>query len=48
MISAAQDYMFVSFGAGIAVDGEIMPKRADKSILRGVDAGFLRAGAETR
>ena len=48
MISAAQDYMFVSFGAGIAVDGDIMPKRADKSILRGVDAGFLRAAYEER
>lgn len=48
MISAAQDYMFVSFGAGIAVDGEIMPKRADKSLLRGVDAGFLREAYEER
>ena len=48
MISAAQDYMFVSFGAGIAVDGDIMPKRADKSILRGVDAGFLREAYEER
>ena len=48
MISAAQDYMFVAFGAGIAVDGEIMPKRADKSILRGVDAGFLREAYEER
>lgn len=48
MISAAQDYMFVSFGAGIAVDGEIMPKRADKSILRGVDAGFLHEAYEER
>ena len=48
MISAAKDYMFVSFGAGIAVDGEIMPKRADKSILRGVDAGFLREAYEER
>ena len=48
MISAAQDYMFVSFGAGIAVDGDIMPKRADKSLLRGVDAGFLREAYEER
>lgn len=48
MISAAQDYMFVSFGAGIAVDGDIMPKRADKSHLRGVDAGFLREAYEER
>ena len=48
MIQSAQDYMFVSFGAGIAVDGEIMPKRADKSLLRGVDAGFLREAYEER
>ena len=48
MISAAQDYMFVDFGAGIAVDGDIMPKRADKSLLRGVDAGFLREAYEER
>ena len=48
MISAAQDYMFVAFGAGIEVDGDIMPKRADKSILRGVDAGFLREAYEER
>ena len=48
MIASAQEYMFVSFGAGIAVDGEIMPKRADKSILRGVDAGFLREAYEER
>ena len=48
MIQSAQDYMFFSFGAGIAVDGEIMPKRADKSLLRGVDAGFLREAYEER
>ena len=48
MIASAQEYMFVSFGAGIEVDGEIMPKRADKSILRGVDAGFLREAYEER
>ena len=48
MIQSAQDYMFVDFGAGIAVDGEIMPKRADKSLLRGVDAGFLREAYEER
>lgn len=48
MIASAQEYMFVDFGAGIDVDGEIMPKRADKSILRGVDAGFLREAYEER
>ena len=48
MIASAQDYMFVDFGAGIAVDGDIMPKRADKSLLRGVDAGFLREAYEER
>lgn len=48
MIQSAQDYMFFSFGAGIEVDGDIMPKRADKSILRGVDAGFLREAYEER
>ena len=48
MIQSAQDYMFVAFGAGIEVDGDIMPKRADKSILRGVDAGFLREAYEER
>ena len=48
MIASAQEYMFVDFGAGIEVDGEIMPKRADKSILRGVDAGFLREAYEER
>ena len=48
MIASAQEYMFFDFGAGIEVDGEIMPKRADKSILRGVDAGFLREAYEER
>lgn len=48
MIASAQEYMFVDFGAGIEVDGEIMPKRADKSLLRGVDAGFLREAYEER
>ncbi len=48
MIASAQEYMFVSFGAGIEVDGDIMPKRADKSLLRGVDAGFLREAYEER
>ena len=48
MISSAQEYMFFSFGAGIEVDGDIMPKRADKSLLRGVDAGFLREAYEER
>ena len=48
MIQSAQDYMFVAFGAGIEVDGDIMPKRADKSLLRGVDAGFLREAYEER
>ena len=48
MIASAQEYMFVDFGAGINVDGEIMPKRADKSLLRGVDAGFLREAYEER
>ena len=48
MIQSAQDYMFFSFGAGIEVDGDIMPKRADKSLLRGVDAGFLREAYEER
>lgn len=48
MIASAQEYMFVDFGSGIDVDGEIMPKRADKSIIRGVDAGFLREAYEER
>lgn len=48
MISAAQDYMFVTFGADFEVDGNIMPKRADKSILRGVDVGYLREAYEER
>ena len=48
MIASAQEYMFVDFGAGIEVDGDIMPKRADKSIIRGVDAGFLREAYEER
>ena len=48
MIASAQEYMFVAFGAGIEVDGDIMPKRDDKSLLRGVDAGFLREAYEER
>ena len=41
MISDAADYRFVTFAPGISVDGSIMPKRTDRSVLRGLDAGFL-------
>ena len=44
MIASEIDYMFVSFDKDIEVDGDIMPIRADKSILRGVDVGFLLEG----
>lgn len=48
MISSATEYMFVSFDKDIEVDGAIMPIRADKSILRGVDVGFLMEGVLER
>ena len=48
MITSEQEYMFVSFGKDVEVDGDIMPKRDDKSLLRGVDAGFLREAYEER
>lgn len=41
MIASAQEYRFVTFAPGIAVGGDIMPKRPDRAVLRGEDAGFL-------
>lgn len=41
MIASAQEYRFVTFAPGIAVDGSVMPKRQDRAVLRGEDAGFL-------
>lgn len=41
MIASAQEYRFVTFAPGIAVDGSVMPKRTDRAVLRGEDAGFL-------
>lgn len=48
MIASEIDYMFVSFDKDIEVDGDIMPKRAEKSVLRGVDVGFLQEGVLER
>lgn len=48
MITSADQYLFVLFPPGVQVDGDVMPVRADRTLLRCVDVGFLVEGARER